>query len=64
MVGVGAVFTAVGLGVAGTAHVGPAAATDAAHAQQLVGGVIVLAGWALLAWGIHRFGRESRGPTL
>jgi hypothetical protein len=27
------------------------------HTQQLVGGVVVVMGWALLAWGIHAFGR-------
>jgi hypothetical protein len=27
--------------------------------QQTAGGVVLILGWALLAWGIHRLGRES-----
>jgi hypothetical protein len=27
--------------------------------RPIVGGVLVLLGWGLLAWGIHRFGREN-----
>jgi hypothetical protein len=53
----GALSTALGIAIAGTA---PVVGTDGAsrtHAQQLAGGVAVVLGWALLAWGIHRFGR-------
>jgi hypothetical protein len=28
------------------------------HIQEALGGAIVLAGWVLLAWGIHRLGRS------
>jgi hypothetical protein len=55
----GSAFTAVGLAVAGTAPVIGTALPDRVQAQQSVGGVVLLLGWALLAFGIHRFGRES-----
>ncbi len=54
----GALVIASGLAVAATAPivgVGPAGRTAT---QQGAGGVLVLAGWALLGLGIHRFGRE------
>jgi hypothetical protein len=54
----GAALTALGLAVAGTAPVLGTAATESVQMQQAVGGAIVLAGWALLAWGIHRLGRS------
>jgi hypothetical protein len=54
----GAVLTAVGLVVAGTAPVVGTASGTAISRQQDVGGLAVLAGWAALAWGTHRFGRE------
>lgn len=57
LLGAGAVATVLGIAVAGTA---PVVGTDGAsrtHGQQIVGGVVVVLGWALLAWGIHRFGR-------
>jgi hypothetical protein len=53
----GAVATALGIAIAGTA---PILGTDGAtrtHAQQMIGGVVVVLGWAILAWGIHSFGR-------
>ncbi len=53
----GALATALGIAIAGAA---PVVGTDGAsrtHGQQLVGGVVVVLGWALLAWGIHAFGR-------
>ena len=54
----GALATILGLAIAGTSPV--VGTTDAAriHAQQAAGGVVLLAGWAILAWGLHRFGRE------
>jgi hypothetical protein len=58
LVFVGALVTVVGLAVAATS---PVVGTDDAgriRSQQLAGGVIVLAGWAALGWGVHRFGRE------
>jgi hypothetical protein len=53
----GAALTILGLAVATTA---PMVGTDGAErerAQQIVGGIVVLLGWAALALGIHRFGR-------
>ncbi len=55
----GSVFTALGLAVAGTAPVMGTALPDRVQTQQSVGGAVLLLGWALLAFGIHRFGRES-----
>ena len=55
----GAMVTVAGLAVAATAPVvgvGPAARVEV---QQGAGGLVVLAGWVLLALGIHRFGREN-----
>ena len=54
----GALVTASGLAVAATAPVVGTAPLDHIQPQQEAGGAVVLAGWALLAWGIHRFGRE------
>jgi hypothetical protein len=58
----GAVVTVVGLAVAATSPVAPiasGASPDRIHAQQTAGGVLVVAGWALLGWGAHRFGRDA-----
>jgi hypothetical protein len=55
----GALVTAAGLAAAATAPVVGTVPLDHIQPQQEVGGVIVLAGWALLAWGIHRFGRSG-----
>jgi hypothetical protein len=54
----GALTTVVGIGVAGTAPVLGTGGDARIEAQQTAGGVMTLAGWALLAWGIHRLGRE------
>jgi hypothetical protein len=59
----GAVLTAVGLALAGTAPVVGTASLERVQAQQGWGGVILLVGWVLLAIGIHRFGRESGPPS-
>jgi hypothetical protein len=56
---VGALVTASGLGVAATAPVVGTRSPDAIVIQQRVGGLIVLAGWAILALGIHKFGRQA-----
>jgi hypothetical protein len=53
----GAVLTVVGLAVATTAPIPGTNGAERAQAQQVVGGVVVLLGWAALAVGIHRFGR-------
>ncbi len=55
MLALGAVLSVVGLAIAGTSPV-----VASTGAQPLAGGLAVLAGWALLAFGVHRFGRESR----
>jgi hypothetical protein len=59
LLGVGAFVTVVGLAIAATSPVLGTAGSARTSVQQLAGGIIVLLGWALLAWGIHRFGRES-----
>jgi hypothetical protein len=53
----GAFATALGIAIAAAAPVLGTDGSSRTHAQQIVGGVVVVAGWALLAWGIHRFGR-------
>jgi protein-S-isoprenylcysteine O-methyltransferase Ste14 len=64
LLAIGAVVTVVGLAIAGTAPVTGTDGSSRTPAQQLVGGVAVVVGWAILAWGIHAFGRqrdESKG---
>jgi hypothetical protein len=56
---IGAVLTIAGLVAAGTAPVMGTAAAARAATQQTLGGVLVVTGWALLAWGIHTFGRSG-----
>jgi len=58
LVAAGAVATVVGIAVAGTAPIFGTGSDDRTQTQQTAGGVVTLAGWALLAWGIHRLGRE------
>jgi hypothetical protein len=55
----GTLLIVFGLAVAATSAIAGAPDSENAELQQLVGGVIVLAGWAALIWGIHRFGRAS-----
>jgi hypothetical protein len=55
----GASVTVMGLAVAGTAPIVGVGAADRVQEQQAIGGIVMLVGWALLGWGIHRFGRES-----
>jgi hypothetical protein len=59
----GAVVTLLGAAIAATSPVVGTTATYRIQAQQTVGGLAVIAGWALLAWGIHRLGRESGGEN-
>jgi hypothetical protein len=54
-VAMGAGLCVLGLALSGTAPVGTAGGLTA----QTTGGVLVVAGWALLAWGIHRLGRKG-----
>ena len=55
----GVIVTAVGIAVAATAPVLGTPGADRTRPEQLVGGIAVVVGWGLLAWGIHRFGRET-----
>ena len=55
----GAGMTALGIAIAGTAPVLGTEGSSRTPAQQLVGGVLVLIGWAALGWGIHAFGRRG-----
>ena len=60
LLALGVILTALGVAIAATA---PVLGTDGSvrtRSQQTAGGVVVLLGWAVLAWGIHRFGR-ARG---
>lgn len=54
----GALTTAVGLAIAATAPIFATAPIDRIQHQQTAGGFVILLGWAILAWGIHRFGRS------
>ena len=56
-IGVGAVVTVAGIAVAGTAPIVGTDGSSRTHLQQMVGGLLVVLGWALLAWAIHAFGR-------
>jgi hypothetical protein len=60
-IALGASATVIGIFVAGAAPIARTAGADGAMAQQGAGGIVVLLGWALLAWGIHRFGRDGSG---
>jgi hypothetical protein len=53
----GAGLTVLGIAVAGTAPIVGTEGSSRTHAQQIAGGVLVVLGWALLAWAIHAFGR-------
>ena len=53
----GAMATALGIALAATAPVLGTAGAGRTRAQEGAGGAVVVLGWALLAWGIHRFGR-------
>jgi hypothetical protein len=56
---VGALLTLLGSSVAATAPVLGTVEIKRVEGRQTVGGVVAILGWALLAWGIHRLGRES-----
>jgi hypothetical protein len=55
---VGSLVTALGLAIAATAPIFATAPIDRIQHQQTAGGFVVLLGWVILAWGIHRFGRS------
>jgi hypothetical protein len=50
-------MTALGVAVAAVAPVLGTEGADRTRTQEAAGGAAVVLGWALLAWGIHRFGR-------
>jgi hypothetical protein len=55
----GAMLCVLGLAVAGTAPIAGTPGSARTEATQTLGGVLLLVGWAVLAWGIHRLGRSS-----
>jgi hypothetical protein len=55
----GAALTVVGLVAAATAPPHNPPPSGAGLSQTAVGGAIVLIGWMVLAWGIHRLGRDG-----
>jgi hypothetical protein len=55
----GALATGAGLAAAGTAPIVGIGSAARIECQQTAGGVLVLLGWTLLAYGIHRFGRST-----
>jgi hypothetical protein len=57
----GALLTVIGLATAAMSPVLGTVGSERTDTQQMIGGIVVLLGWVLLGWGIHRFGRES-GP--
>jgi hypothetical protein len=58
----GAIASALGIAAAATAPVAGTAGSDRTRPTQLFAGILVLVGWGLFAWGIHRFGRGSLAP--
>jgi hypothetical protein len=55
----GALLTVIGLAIAAAVPIAGADDSGRASAEQALGGVIALLGWATLAWGIHKYGREA-----
>ncbi len=59
LLAVGGILTILGIAIAGTAPILGTGPAEQTYVQQTFGGVILLVGWAVLGWGIHRFGRSS-----
>jgi hypothetical protein len=55
----GTLTTALGIALSATAPVLGTSGSERTRTQELLGGVVLVAGWALLAWAIHRFGRSQ-----
>jgi hypothetical protein len=58
-IALGALLVTSGLTIAATAPIPLTGSASRTDAQQLAGGLALLVGALVLAWGIHRFGRES-----
>ena len=56
-VALGAALTVLGIALAATTPIDGTAAAGGASGRQTAGGIVILVGWALLAWGIHALGR-------
>jgi hypothetical protein len=59
LLAVGALVTVLGVALAATAPIPGTGAPTLAQEQSVAGGVLVVLGWAILALGIHRFGRTE-----
>jgi hypothetical protein len=59
LLGIGATVTALGVALLATAPVLGTPGAGRTRPEELLGGIIVVVGWAVLAWGIHRFGRAE-----
>jgi cytochrome c biogenesis protein CcdA len=57
LLAIGAVLTVLGVAIVATAPVLGTPGAERTRPQELLGGIVVVVGWAVLAWGIHRFGR-------
>ena len=55
----GALVSALGIAIAATAPVLGTPGSDRTRTQEALGGLVVLLGWAALAWAIHRYGRAE-----
>jgi hypothetical protein len=55
----GAILTALGLAVAALLPIARADDADRVIFWQRAGGIVMFVGWAVLAWGIHAFGRDD-----
>jgi hypothetical protein len=59
LLSLGAALTALGIAIAATAPVLGTAGAERTRTQEFLGGIVLVVGWAFLAWGIHRFGRVA-----
>ncbi|HTQ45645.1 MAG TPA: hypothetical protein VMI75_22960 [Polyangiaceae bacterium] len=59
LLSLGGALTALGIAIAATAPVLGTAGAERTRTTEFLGGIVLVAGWALLAWGIHRFGRVA-----
>jgi hypothetical protein len=65
LLSLGATLTALGIAIAATAPVLNTPGAERTRTQEFLGGIVLVTGWALLAWGIHQFGRgEQEDPKV